>query len=389
MTRQISKITLLFLFAFNVFCWAQQSVITVPGYLKMSADEATSIKILTALDGFYTEISEGRVDNQYLNDEHRALTVANLYRFYDYEAGKDSIAKTINDKTLVNFYTLEDHKYSLTISFIKPTRAGDTALYYLLELIATVKEDGVVFSLPLATATADWQQKMIGKTTYVYRNEIVGERAELFDAKNEKIAAFYDQSAQPLTVFMCANYNEISDLLGLKYDVYANGNFRDGYGVVGNTIFSVMNNEDFSHDIVHFYSEITYEWASRNRTVEEGFAYFLGNGYYTNSEGEMVEYNEMKMALGKYLSENPNTAVLSLLKEDPRILSNLAPEISTKSAIIAVILEQIMNTAGKEGVKTLLTSGRENQLDTFLLLLESDFGWNKENFNQKFTASLK
>jgi hypothetical protein len=71
--------------------------------------------------------------------------------------------------------------------------------------------------------------------------------------------------------------------MGYEYRATSNGKTRNGYGVVANTIFSVMHNEDFSHDLFHYYSakirsneenwyaeegsEVTTEWTRRFQTT--------------------------------------------------------------------------------------------------------------------------
>ena len=68
--------------------------------------------------------------------------------------------------------------------------------------------------------------------------------------KQEKIGV----QSEDFDFYMCENYQEILRLLGVEYSVYENSKYRTGYGVDSNTIFSIMNHEDFSHDIFHYYS---------------------------------------------------------------------------------------------------------------------------------------
>ena len=95
-------------------------------------------------------------------------------------------------------------------------------------------------------------------------------------------------------------------LLGFGYSLYSNGKYRDGYGVDTKTIFAVMNNEDFSHDMFHYYSGQINKRENRNWITEEGIAYAWGNAYYTDKNGEMISNKRLITELKDYLAKNPN-----------------------------------------------------------------------------------
>ena len=96
-----------------------------------------------------------------------------------------------------------------------------------------------------------------------------------------------------LNFYLCDNYQEILQLLGFDYDLSANGTTRDGYGVISQSIFSVMHHEDFSHDIFHYYSGKVNERSNRNWITEEGIAYSWGNVYYTDKNG-IIKFSKTK-----------------------------------------------------------------------------------------------
>ena len=127
---------------------------------------------------------------------------------------------------------------------------------------------------------------------------------------------------------MCENYQEANRLLGVEFSVYENSKYRTGYGVVANTIFSIMNNEDFSHDVFHYYSGKINERKNRNWITEEGIAYLWGNAYYTDPNGEMITHQQLVEELKKYLQENPNETLYNLFENNPTIFTHLAPEVS-------------------------------------------------------------
>ena len=58
-------------------------------------------------------------------------------------------------------------------------------------------------------------------------------------------------------------------MLGHDYDAESAGDYRNG-SWVGDSIFAVMHNEDYSHDLVHGYV-LKIRTNTRNSTAEEGW----------------------------------------------------------------------------------------------------------------------
>jgi hypothetical protein len=179
---------------------------------------------------------------------------------------------------------------------------------------------------------------------------------------------------------MCYNYQEILQLLGYEYELESNGKTRDGYGVDGNTIFSVMNNEDFSHDVFHYYTGKFRQQIPANGIVEEGIAYSWGNAYYTNkNNGEMIEQKELVQILKKYLQDNPSVNLLDLFNKNTKIFNNLANEISVKSTISSLICDEVERKKGIDGVRVLIKCGRGS--DSFFKAIDDLISLNKTNFD--------
>ena len=156
-----------------------------------------------------------------------------------------------------------------------------------------------------------------------------------------------------------------------------------------NTIFSVMNYEDFSHDIFHYYSEKINERENRNWITEEGVAYLWGNAYYTDKNGEMIELDRMVYNLKNYLKENPETSLLKLFEDNPKIFNSLASEISVRSVLSAIIAKEVEYKLGLEGIMKLINAGGGKELiGKYLTVTDKLIGINKENFDVKVSELL-
>jgi len=184
---------------------------------------------------------------------------------------------------------------------------------------------------------------------------------------------------------MCKNYQEILHLLGFEYDRSSNGVFRDGFGVVDKTVFSVMNNEDFSHDMVHYYCEKIRK-TKRNRTAEEGLAYLWGNAYYTDFNGEMISHDALVSDLRQYVRTTGTDDYLALFQNSPEIFGGRANEVSVKSVISGLICNAIEKEKGIAGIKQLINCGKGD--DQYFKVIEELLNVNKENFNRYVTGLI-
>ena len=182
---------------------------------------------------------------------------------------------------------------------------------------------------------------------------------------------------------MTDNYQEILQLLGFGYSLNSNGSYRDGYGVKNKTIFAVMNNEDFSHDMFHYYSGKINKGVNRNWITEEGIAYLWGNAYYTDKNGEMITNKKLVLELKNYLSKNPNTNLFEIFSKNENIFNHIAPEVSVRSTISGVIANQVEKKKGLKGILSLINAGSQNRLESYLKMTNELLEINKNNFNKK------
>ncbi|SDF57504.1 hypothetical protein [Cellulophaga baltica] len=385
MIRKIVTLTLIF--ALNSAI--AQETIEIPRFLQNSMDSITKQNFNQSLETFFLEMEQGKLNEDYLTPQRADLTKSQLQELVNYETKKDSTAKKIQDKQLINIYPISSDKYSITISYIYQNPETNPILLYNINLIATESSDKFTFSVPLDYLTRYWKTETVGNVTYHFRENINKERAKIFDNKNIEIAGKLGLKPEKLHFYMTDNFQEISKLLGFGYSLYSNGKYRDGYGVDSKTIFAVINNEDFSHDMFHYYSGQINKRANRNWITEEGIAYAWGNAYYTDKNGEMVTNERLITELKDYLTKNPNTNIFEIFSNNEKIFNNIASEISVRSVISGIIANQVEKEKGADGISELINAGSQDRLESYLKATNELIGINKENFNSKVRELIK
>lgn len=359
-----------------------------PKYITLNLTEEKQNQLIRSLDSLFLQITESRLDYQFISSNKASFTFSILSEVQSYEENKDSLHRTKKDKQLINFFPISNNAFQLDFSFLNPSEKG-YVVFYLLSLIANDEGNKFTFESPLDYRTRYWKSKKIGNVTYHFRDTIRMDRAQKFDQKNTAIANKFGLAPEPLDFYMIDHYQEFLNLIGINYEVYTNGKYRTGYGVDANTIFSIMNNEDFSHDIFHYYSGKINERKNRNWITEEGVAYLWGNAYYTDKNGEMIEMDRMVSTLKNYLKENPNTSLLRLFEDNPKIFNALASEISVRSVLSAIIAKEVEHLKGIEGVMELINAGAGKELaKKYLAVTNKLIGINRENFDEKVGALL-
>ena len=379
MTRTIVTLISIFVFTSAI----AQEAIVIPKYLQNPMDSITKQSFNQSLEIFFSEMEQGKINEDLLTPKRADLTKSQLQELVNYEIKKDSIAKETQDKFLINIYPISSDKYFIIISYTYQNPETNPILLYTINLIATETNDKFTFSVPLDYLTRYWKTETVGNITYHFREKINEEKAKIFDNKNIEIAGKLGLKPEKLDFYMTDNFQEISELLGFGYSLYSNGKYRDGYGVDTKTIFAVMNNEDFSHDMFHYYSGQINKRENRNWITEEGIAYAWGNAYYTDKNGEMISNKRLITELKDYLAKNPNTDLFELFSKNEKIFNNIAPEISVRSTISGIIASQIEKKKGMEGILKLINAGRKDRLENYLKVTNELIGINKDNFNLK------
>ncbi len=294
-------------------------------------------------------------------------------------AGKEYQAVASLSLQVLNVYPLDKDRYWVTVGCMD----GNT-LSKMFSFVARNEHGRYSLASPLRWLTRDWSTKVIGRITYHYSSGLDTGRASAFNEKNEVIAKKLGLAPENLHFYLTDNYQQIQTLLGHDYDAESAGNVRNG-SWVGDSIFATMHNEDYSHDLVHGYvlKIRTNTW---NSAAEEGLAYYWGNAYYTDAKGGMIDFSEMKTALKDYLQAHPDSTVTSLFRHNAKVFPDLAPEVSARSVISAVLFAYVEKIKGVEGVKTFINCGKGD--DNYFNTLNGLTGISRENFEVKVRALL-
>ncbi len=359
---------------------AQETIIK-PNFLNYSMDSITKVNFDESLESLFLEINRGNIREDLLTFKRAELTKSQLQELVSFETKKDTSEAKIGDKQLINVYPISANEYFISIAYIEPNSKPVPKLLYTIHLIATKENGNFTFSIPIDYLTRHWKTETTGNITYHYRTRLNKIRAELFEKNNTEIANKLGVKPEQLDFYMCDNFQEISRLLGFSYAAHTNGRYRDGYGVDSKTIFSVVNNEDFSHDIFHYYSGQVNERINRNWITEEGIAYAWGNAYYTDKEGEMVSLDRLIRELKKYLAQNPGTSLFELFANNTKIFNHIAAEINVRSVISGIIATEVEKKKGTAGILALINAGSRDRLKNYLKLTDKLIGLNKDNFN--------
>jgi hypothetical protein len=288
--------------------------------LYKGGDSLVQGRVLDSLRTLFAQIRNGTLSPSLINSADSAL---NREIFSDYREEKGT-------PHIINCYPLSAQQYIISTAFNDSTAALQT----IITLVANVHPSGVSFSLPLAWSTRNWQKKQTGNITYYYETNFHEARARAFDSNNIRIARRLNQTPESFRFYLVDNYQQALQFMGYTYRQSSNGRTRSGSLTSAHTIFAVQHNEDFSHDIFHWYSaKVRGAGVKRNAAAEEGLAYTWGNAYYTDSNGNMITQPALIAALRQYLNSNPSVSPWTLFTTNPPILKAFAPEISVRSVI--------------------------------------------------------
>src|SRR5690554_4392836 len=224
-----------------------------PFYLNVEIDSISQNKIFNSLDILFSQINEGEIADSLINNQNKNYNKAVLSGFRG--LGDDNKGdKDFYRKQIINFYPIAKNEHWVSVAYIGTHETEPPILRSIVSVIATVENEKVNFSIPLNYMTRHWQKKVIGNITYHYKDTLNEKRALEFDQKNTKISSKLGIETERFDFYMTDNYQEVSKLLGHDFDARRNGTTNLGMGASYNMIFAIMNNEDFSHDILHFYT---------------------------------------------------------------------------------------------------------------------------------------
>jgi hypothetical protein len=345
------------------------------GSLDVSAEIQT--RVIGSLDSFLNRIQQQRIDSTDVTgtDANLSLSMFSSIKYRIWDA--DSNSRQITQPTLLKLYPLQDSVYYCSLAFLSNGQVRE-----ILTILITFNAGRTAFAIPLGYFTRTWKLKRVGLTTYHYADHINLNRATIFDRKNRLMAKKLGLSPERFDFYLCDNYQDILGLLGFSYDSASAGNIEDGYGVDEGTIFSIRHNEDFSHDLFHYYSA-KFRHNKRNSAADEGVAYSWGNPYYTDKQGAMITRHQLVAQLKDYLEHHPETSLLTLFEKNPMIFPSKA---KVRSLLSSLICDEIERRAGANGIKELLDCGPGDE--NYFRVTGKLIGITTENFNQEVRELL-
>jgi hypothetical protein len=187
-------------------------------------------------------------------------------------------------------------------------------------------------------------------------------------------------------MYICRQYQEALQLQGCLYEVNYNGMVNSGDIVDPKTLFSVMNDEDFSHDVLHIYAA---QIRGKDRNVAEcGLAYLWGNAYHADSEGRVPDQQELIPVLQRYVQTHSEIKLLDLFEKNPDVLAEYGypKPLHVRHIIAGLIWAEIEKQKGIDGVITFLKCGRG--YDNFFKSADALIGINRKNFDEKVRRLL-
>jgi hypothetical protein len=367
-----------FLVLFVVFDGRGQHLVAVGPAIGMPDTLRDRLPVL--LDTLFAQINRGNVDSALLDPRHAELTADMLVTLKGLTDG-DSVCAAYGVQ-LINCYPTGADGWLLSLAWSGVDHQGGV----VLKTVFTVMLGGSgFFCVPVEYLTRSWATTVVGNVTYHSPRPINLERARLFDRKNTVIAGRLGVPPSRLQFYICGDYQEALALLGYTYDIKSNGVTRRGAGVIANTIFSVMNNEDFSHDLFHDYS-YRVRTARRNGAAEEGIAYSWGNAYYVDGQGETITLTELVADLRRYVAVHAGVGLLALFREGGVGFSPLAPEVSARNTIAALLSDEVEREKGVAGIRQLINCGAGD--DNYFVTLDQLIGVNPANFDVRARALL-
>lgn len=367
---------LLFIWGLFIAVSVKAQSVTVIKNLYADVPEAVKQQVINALDSLMYKIGSGKLNIDDVERDKGELTVSVLKDL------QTDIKDSVSQKQLINMYPVAAGQYFISIAVIA-SNSSAPVLKKIINLIGGDKNGKITFTLPLNYLTRLWKTRTVGNVIYHYPDAINIDRAKKFDNKNTLISTKLGLQPEGMNFYLCNNYQEILHLLGLGYDAESNGRVKDGYGVDGNCIFSVMHNEDFSHDAFHYYAAMVRK-APRNSAVEEGIAYSWGNAYYTDEKGEMILQKDLVIQLRLFIQQHPQASLYDMFAKNPVIFNSMA---KVRSVISGIICDEVERQKGISGIIVLLNCGKGD--DNYLATVNSLININKANFDVAVKALLK
>jgi hypothetical protein len=329
-------------------------------------------RIGAVVDTVFAGISRGHVSPELVSGKQKELT-REMLEYLKNRQGEDET------RQIVNCYPLDTQVYRVMVACSKT----DT-LRQIYTFDIRLLQGQATIDLPLWHDTRNWPVKQAGTIRYYYDHDFDPDAARDFDEANQRIAKKLGLQADTFDFYLSDNYQQTMQWMGLTYDSQYPGETREGFNIE-QTIFAIQHNEDYSHDLVHYYVYKVRK-GPRNPYAEEGVAYYWGNAYYPDPQGHMITLERLKTDLRKYLAVHPGVDLLAFFRQNERGVFGPAKEVSVRSTLSGVIAEYIEKKYGAGGVLQLLNCGASEA--NYFAVTESLAGVNAANFNTRIRELL-
>jgi hypothetical protein len=358
---------------------AQQKTVTVAEQFYSGLPDVVTERIISSLDSLLNSIERGELDTTLVDRDNYEFNCSFFAGLQGIES-KDTIEHYYRGQ-LINLYPIARSQYALMLAWLNGNELGR-----IFTLLAGEDDGKIVFANPIKYNTKAWKTATVGTITIHYPDTFNVDRAEKFHHKNVTMAGKLKLPVRSWEMYMCRHYQEAMQLQGCSYEVTANGMFNSGYIVDPKTFFSVMSNEDFSHDLLHIYASGIH---GRNRNAAEcGLAYLWGNAYHADSNGNVPDMQELTPVLQQYIQAHKEVRLLDLFEKNPNVLAEYGypKPIQVRDIIAGLIWEEIEKQKGTDGVISFMTCGRG--YDNLYKSTEALIGINRENFDKKVNGLL-
>jgi hypothetical protein len=346
--------------------------VSAQGYTFPNIGKPEAQQIKAAIDTVFAGISRGHVPPEVITGQQKELTREML----EYLKTRVGAAATYE---IINCYPLDRQLYRVIVTNLK----ADT-LRQIFTLDVQVRQGNATVDLPLWYDTRNWLVKQVGTIRYYYDHDFDLNAAHNFDKVNRSIAKKLGLPAESFDFYLSDNYQQIMQWLGLTYDKLSTGKIRDGFNIE-QTIFAIQHNEDFSHDLIHYYVYKVRK-GPRNPYAEEGVAYYWGNAYYPDAQGHMITLKQLKTDIQSYLSAHPDIDLLTPFRQNQRGVFGPAKEISIRSTLSGIIAAYVEKKHGVDGILKLLNCGAGEA--SYFAQTESLAGITALNFNSRIRELL-
>ncbi|MDR0606458.1 MAG: hypothetical protein LBG80_19455 [Bacteroidales bacterium] len=377
--KKVKFVLIIFLVATSLTGNAQTRF-SVPETLWTAFPDTLRNEIIKSLDSLLSGIDKRLLDTSLIDKDNYDLN----YNFFYYLKGiekKDTVPYYFRGQ-LINLYSIAPSQYLLTLIYSNKDEIGR-----IFSFMAKDDKGKIVFACPLKYNTKHWKTTTTGTITIYYPDTINVKRVEEFDSKNIAMASKFNLPVREFDLYMCRNYQEALQLQGCLYEYRSNGYLNSGDIIDPKTLFSVMNDEDFSHDVLHIYA-YHIRGAIRNRAAEEGLAYFWGNAYHASNKGTIPDQHELVPVLKQYLASYNDVNLLDLFDKSPDVLAEYGypKPVSVKYIITGLICEALEKEKGVAGIIELIKCGRTD--DDFFESINKLMNINRSNFDAKVRELL-